>query len=146
PSFDGALKPNQILENAETVVQLDAPEDLATDGNALYVGDGAAIRRVDGANAVELRRFNRAITAFCCLPDGGVAVALDGRDVQVFASPSAATPRASFSDPAMNAVNALSPGPRGALIATNGSSARPYTQWSHDLMERGRSGRVLVLD
>ena len=146
PSFDGALKPNQILENAETVAQLDAPEDLATDGKALYVADGPAIRRVDGANAAEVRRFDRAITALCCLPDGGVAVALDGNEVQVFASPSATAPSASFSDPAMNAVNALSPGPKGTLIATNGSSARPYRQWSHDLMERGRSGRVLVLD
>ena len=49
PSFDGALKPNQILEKAETVAQLDAPEDLATDGKALYIADGAAIRRLDGA-------------------------------------------------------------------------------------------------
>ena len=32
PSFDGALKPNQILEKAETVAELEAPEDLATDG------------------------------------------------------------------------------------------------------------------
>ena len=32
PSFDGALKPNQILEQAETIGQFDAPEDLATDG------------------------------------------------------------------------------------------------------------------
>jgi len=103
PSFDGALKPNQILENAETVAQLDAPEDLATDGKALYVADGPAIRRVDGANAAEVRRFDRAITALCCLPHGGVAVALDGNEVQVFASPSATAPSASFSDPAMNA-------------------------------------------
>jgi len=43
PSFDGALKPNQILENAEVAAQLDAPEDLATDGKALYVADGPAI-------------------------------------------------------------------------------------------------------
>ena len=48
PSFDGALKPNQILEKAETVAQFDAPEDLATDGKALYIADGAAIRRLDG--------------------------------------------------------------------------------------------------
>ena len=29
PSFDGALKPNQMLEKAEIVGQFDAPEDLA---------------------------------------------------------------------------------------------------------------------
>ena len=87
PSFDGALKPNQILENAETIGQFDAPEDLATDGKALYIADGTAILRLDGAATTEVRRFDRAITALCCLPDGGIAVALDGREVQVFATP-----------------------------------------------------------
>ena len=37
------MKPNQILEKAETVGQFDAPEDLATDGKALYLADGTAI-------------------------------------------------------------------------------------------------------
>ena len=46
----------------------------------------------------------------------------------------------------MNAINALSPGSQGTLIATDGSTARPYRQWVHDLMERNRTGRVLVLD
>jgi hypothetical protein len=146
PSFDGALKPNQILERAETLAEFDAPEDLASDGKLLYVADGVAIRRVEGTAVTEVRRFDRAITALCCLPDGGIAVALDGREVQVFAQPSASTPSATFSDPTVNAINALAPGPRGMLIATDGSSARPYGQWVHDLMERGRSGRALVLD
>ena len=53
PSFDGALKPNQILAKAETIGQFDAPEDLATDGKALYIADGAAVRRLDyGSQAV----------------------------------------------------------------------------------------------
>ncbi len=92
PSFDGALKPNQILEKAETLAQLEAPEDLATDGQALYIADGSVIRRLDGAATTVVRRFDRSITALCCLPDGGIAVALDGREVQVFATPSATTP------------------------------------------------------
>jgi hypothetical protein len=146
PSFDGALKPNQILEKAETVARFDAPEDLATDGKALFIADGAAILRLDGTATAEIRRFDRTITALCCLPDGGMAVALDGREVQVFATPSAASPRAVISDPSMNAINALSPGPQGILIATDGSTARPYGQWVRDLMERGRTGRVLSID
>ena len=146
PSFDGALKPNQILENAEIVAQLDAPEDLATDGKVLYIADGTAIRRLDGTATTEIRRFDRAITALCCLPDGGIAVALDGREVQIFATPAAAAPTSTIADPSMNAINALAPGPNGTLIATDGSAALPYAQWVRDLMERGRSGRVLVLD
>ena len=45
-----------------------------------------------------------------------------------------------------DAINALSPGPGGTLIATDGSTTRPYQQWAHDLMERGRTGRVLSID
>ena len=146
PSFDGALKPNQILEKAETIGQFEAPEDLATDGKALYIADGAALLCLDGSATTEVRRFDRAISALCCLPNGGIAAALDGREVQVFATPSATAARATFTDPSLSAINALSAGPGGTLIATNGSAARPYPQWVYDLMERGRSGKVLVLD
>ena len=146
PSFDGALKPNQILEKAETLAQLESPQDLATDGNAVYIADGQVLRRLDGAGVTELRHFDRNITALCCLPDGGLAIALDGREVQVFASPSAAAATTTITDPSMTAINALSPGPAGTLLATDGSSTRPYAQWVHDLMERGSTGRVLVLD
>ncbi|MGO8908403.1 MAG: hypothetical protein ACLQDM_03605 [Bradyrhizobium sp.] len=146
PSFDGALKPNQILEKAEFVGQFDAPEDLATDGKALYIADGTTLRCLDGAATTEVRRFVRPITALCCLPNGGIAVALDGREVQVFAEPSAPSATVTFSGPSMNAINALAPGPDQTLVATDGSTAHPYRQWVHDLMERGRTGRVLVLD
>jgi hypothetical protein len=147
PSFDGALKPNQRLEQAETIGQFAAAEDLATDGNVLYLADGPAILRLDGAGAAtETRRFDRPVTALCCLPGGGLAVALDGRAVQVFATPSASSAAATFSDPAINAINALSPGPHGTLIATDGSTVRPWHQWVHDLMGRGRTGKVLLFD
>jgi hypothetical protein len=146
PSFDGALKSNQILETAETVGQFEAAEDIATDGKAIYIADGAAIRRFDSAGITEVRRFDRAITALCCLPDGGIAVALDGREIRVFATPSTSVAAATFTDPSMNAVNALARGKDATLVATDGSSARPTGQWAYDLMERGRTGRVFALD
>src|ERR1700739_949919 len=57
PTFDGALKPNQILEKAEIVAQFNAPEDLATDGRSLYIADGTAILRLDGATIAQGRRL-----------------------------------------------------------------------------------------
>ncbi|HEY3790310.1 MAG TPA: hypothetical protein VGM09_00650, partial [Bradyrhizobium sp.] len=101
PSFDGALKPNQILEKAETAGQFEAPEDIATDGKAIYIADGVAIRRHGASGVTEIRRFDRPITALCCLPDNGIAVALDGREVRVFATPSAENARVAFADPSM---------------------------------------------
>jgi hypothetical protein len=146
PSFDGALKPNQILEQAATVASFEAPEDLAVCGGALYIADGVLLRRLDGDEASEVRRFDRPITALCGLPDGSLAVALDGHEVQLLATPSATSPVLSFADSSLNAVNALAPGPQGTLLATDGSTARPYRQWVRDLMERGRTGRVWRLD
>ena len=146
PSFDGALKPNQILEKAETAGQFEQPEDIATDGKAIYIADGMAIRRLDASGTSEIRRFDRPITALCCMGDGGMAVALDGREVRVFATPSAENARVTFTDPSMHAVNALTPGKAGMLVATDGSSTRPAGQWVYDLMERGRTGKVFALD
>ena len=59
PSFDGALKPNQKLEQAETIFECVAPEDLATDGANLYLADGPRLLRLDGNAATEIRAFDR---------------------------------------------------------------------------------------
>jgi sugar lactone lactonase YvrE len=146
PPFDGALKPNQLLEKAETVALLDAAEDITTDGQAIYIADGAALLRFAAGSTSTIRSFDRTITALCCLPDGRIAIALDGREVRVFATPSSPHPDATFADPSMNAVNALAPGPDGTLVATDGSTLRTCGQWAYDLMERGQSGRLFSLD
>ena len=146
PPFDGALQPNQLLEHAELVAELPDGEDIATDGAQIYVADGAAIRRLDGATLIDVRRFDRMITAFCLLPNGGLAVALEGAEVRVFASIEGADDGKSFTGPSMTAVNALAAGSSGAVLATDGSQAEPYARWAHDLMNRGASGRLLSLD
>lgn len=145
PSFDGALKPNQKLEEAEILFECAAPQDLATDGRAIYLADGPKLLRLDGGSATEIRVFEAPISALACLPAGELAVALAGREVRVFAEPSAAQPRAVFAA-GLNAVNALTPAPGGALMATDGSMTRSADEWAWDLMEHGRSGRLLLLD
>src|SRR3954471_18317114 len=76
PSFDGALKPNQLLEQAETVASFEAPEDLATDGKAVYIADGSTLLRLEAGSPTRIRNFDKAVTALCYLPDGRFAVAL----------------------------------------------------------------------
>ena len=48
PSFDGALKPNQILEKAEIVGQFDAPEDLVVGPIVGQRGHGPPAYRMFG--------------------------------------------------------------------------------------------------
>lgn len=146
PSFDGALKPNQALESAQTLLECEAPEDLATDGRNLYLADGQRLLRLDGSAATELRRFERPISALCALPDGGIAVALAAREVRIYPNPASGEPSVTFTDAAFNAINALTPGSDGALIATDGSAKCSVDDWARDLMELNRSGRVYRLD
>ncbi len=145
PSFDGALKPNQALDKAEPLFECAAPEDLAADGADLYLADGRRLARIEGGGATTVQEFDRAITALCCLPGGRIAVALAGSEIRVYPSPTAREPSVVFSQ-GLHSVNALAPAGPDALYASDGSSARDVDQWAQDLLEGGRTGRVLRFD
>ncbi|MGZ3442756.1 MAG: hypothetical protein ACXVDD_24715, partial [Polyangia bacterium] len=99
PVFDGALKSNNLLEQASTFAALDAPEDLASDGRSLFVADGGTVLRYDlggdgargqagGSAAATLAHGGtQSVTALACLTGGGFAIALDGREVRVVGGP-----------------------------------------------------------
>jgi hypothetical protein len=146
PPFDGALKPNQLLEGAAVVAQLDAPDDLATNGRSVFASDGPRLLHLDGSALNEVQRFDRTITALTCLPDGGFAVAFQGREICIQGGKHDGTRWSDAAGKPFCAVNALSPAPNGKLLATDGSATQPCDKWSHDLMELGRTGRILELD
>ena len=145
PSFDGALKPNQMLASAETLLQCEAPEDLAIDGQSLLVADGAKLLRLTGSAPSEIRTFERPISALATLPNRRLAVALGGTEVRIYDDASAKIP-ASVLTGDFHAVNALAPAPDGTLIVTDGSLLRNANDWARDLMELGETGRVFRLD
>jgi len=147
PPFDGQLKPNQLLETAAVVATLEAPEDLATDGKSVFIADGTAVLRLGAGAPVEVARFERAVTALCCLGDGGVAVALAGSEITVRGGAQDGRRWEKAAGRPLIAVNALAPSADGrGLLATDGSRAQPYERWCHDLMAGGSSGRVVALD
>jgi hypothetical protein len=146
PIFDGALKPNQILEQAETFAELEAPEDLATDGTSLFVADGSAVLRYDGDLATTVAQVDGRITALAMLPHGGLAVAIDGTEVRIVGGARDGQTWSSVGGKPLFAANAICATADGRLLVTDGSQAQPYDRWCHDLMSLGRSGRILELD
>ncbi len=146
PTFDGALKPNQLLERAEVVAEFAEPEDLARIGDALYLADGSALRRCDGHAFPEVRRFDRPISAVCGLSAGRLAVVLAGTEIRVFSAAEGTDAGRSITGGGMHAVNALAAGPDGGLLATDGSATESSRDWARDLLNRGRSGRLLAID
>lgn len=151
PVFDGALKSNHLLETAPVFATLESPEDLASDGQSLYVADGPCVlRHADpdaGAQAAqELQRFDRPVTALAALPGGGLAIALAGREVRVLGGPHDGRRWDAVAGRPLHAVNAIGAAPGGRLLVTDGSREHPVTLWKHDLMSLGCSGRLLELD
>jgi hypothetical protein len=146
PPFDGALKPNNLLEEAAVAVELEAPEDIASDGSAVFIADGAKLLRLERGGPAEIARFDRPLTAVAALPGGAFAVALDGREVRLMRGNETVRQWSAAAGKPFLAVNAVSPAPDGTLLVTDGSERQPYARWCHDLMELGESGRALVLD
>jgi hypothetical protein len=147
PVLDGALRSNRLIEDAEVVAEFDAPEDLASDGRSLFVADGARMLRVDGTGAQAVDHvFDRAISALACLPGGGIAVAIDGSEVRVVGGPHDGRRFDAAGGRRLNAVNALAGTVSGRLLASDGSQTQPPERWKHDVMELGRSGRLVEFD
>jgi hypothetical protein len=146
PIFDGALKANQILEQAEIFAELEAPEDLATDGTSLFVADGSAVLRYDGDLATTVAQVDGRITALAILPHGGLAVAIDGTELRVIGGAHDGQTWSSVAGKPLVAANAICATADGKLLVTDGSQAQPYDRWCHDLMSLGRSGRILEID
>jgi hypothetical protein len=149
PVFDGALKSNTLIEDAAVVAELEAPQDIASDGASIFVADGLRVLRFDAgvaAPGVEVLRFERPITALACLPGGGFALALDGKEVRLVGGAHDGLRFTAVAGQPLNAVNALGADARGRLLATDGSMRQPVERWKHDLMELGRSGRLLEFD
>jgi len=147
PVFDGALKSNNLLEDAAVFASLKAPEDLATDGHSLFVADGTTVLRYEVGSAVpgsaEVRSFDRPVTAIACLPGGGLAVALDGRELRILGGLHDGRRWDAAAGKPLNAVNSISASADGRLLVTDGSRDHPTAHWKHDLMSLGRSGRLL---
>ena len=141
PPFDGALKPNQYLEQAEVFAQIPDAVDLAADGDDLLVAQGASVFRYRGGEAVEVASFQARLTALCAPPGGGLAVALEGRRVQRVGGNS----WEGVGGVKFNAVNAIAPGPKGSLLVTDGSNVNEVDRWDLDLMTEGRTGRLVEL-
>ena len=149
PVFDGALKSNTLIEDAAVVADLESPQDMASDGASIFVADGLRVLRFDAdaaAPGVEALRFERPVTALACLPGGGFAVALDGKEVRLVGGAHDGLRFTAVAGQPLNAVNALGADARGRLLASDGSATQPVERWKHDLMELGRSGRLLQFE
>lgn len=143
PILDGAFKPNNLLEEAQIVLERAGLEDiaLAPDGRLLAAA-GNEVLLVGEGKAEPLESHDGAITALTVLKDGRRAVALGDRILIQGAS----SPIAEGAGRPFRAITALAPAENGSLLVCDASSKHSGDKWQHDLMTKGRSGRLLALD
>ncbi|PUE12369.1 strictosidine synthase [Limnohabitans sp. T6-20] len=147
PVMDGALKPNRQLDDATVVAEIAGIDDLACDGQQLWISAGPRLLRLQEGQPVLVREFNVNITALAAQAKGTLAVALGGTQVQLLhtqadGSLSDGPVLQSLEGQPLHSVNALAFEADGAVLLSDGSQRRSTDQWCHDLMELGHSGRV----
>lgn len=146
PPMDGPLKPNHIIDNAEVVAELEDGTDLASDGENLWIADGQRVFRLlpDGEKELVVE-FPQKVTAITWIAGRGIAVALDGCEVQIVGDKGWSTRVRSPGGKPLHAVTAISSTRDDGLVVTDASATYPTADWARDLLEKGRSGRVCRL-
>lgn len=143
PILDGAFRPNNLLEDADVVLERAGLEDIALSADgSLFAAAGRELLLIgkDGARVVET--FDGPITALAFLKDGRRVVAL-GDHILIEGRVDAVTQAAGRP---LRAVTALSPAADGKLLVCDASADNAYERWQFDLMDKRHSGRLLSID
>lgn len=143
PIFDGPLRPNNHLDDAEVLLDDVLLNDIAADGSGgLYAAQSERLIRIDAAGEVRLQEtFDAPIQALCC-SNGVLAVAQEGR-VVLRGGNHDGTVIDSCNGHPLKSLNAVAFDDGGDLYISQGSMTHGSEQWKRDLMSRGASGRVL---
>ena len=143
PIMDGAMKPNRALDEAAVVLNLTGIDDIASDGQHLWISAGTVLYQLDGQQAREVRRFDAAITALAADGHGHLAVALGGRELHLLdASGAPLAQTSALAGRALHSANALAFEGSDYLLVSDGSEQFGPDKWCHDLMQHGNTGKV----
>lgn len=143
PIMDGAIQPNRVLDEAAVVLGLPDIDDIASDGQQLWISAGPVLYRLDGEQAREVRRFDAPITALAADAKGRIAVALGGQELRLLdADGTTVAQTRALAGRALHSANALAFEGEDSLLVSDGSEQFGPDQWCHDLMQHGKTGKV----
>lgn len=135
PPMDGALRPNNQLEEAPAGMAAVAPDFLVLKDARPVWAEGVRVMDEKG----EVERAAGEITALAVSAGGRFAMAVDGAGISVDGEVPAALA-------GLSCVTALAFEGDAALWVAIGSTANPIRQWSKDFLEKRSTGRVLRYD
>ena len=144
PSMDGALRPNQALDQAKVLAACSSPDNAVLCAGRCYFSSGGALLRcsTESGETEEARRFDDAIIAIAASPDGALAVALAEKGIVLIGGAHDGAAIAGLGPKALTAITALAFADEDTLIACVGSDRVAVDEWQRDLLEQGENGSV----
>ena len=150
PPMDGALRPNTMLDDAESIVTVAGPDNLAWIEGRLVFSSANKVMAVNrpGAEAATdmIAEFAASIACLAGRPDGGSSVGLDNGQILVWDAEGRQTTIDGVGPGNLKCPTALLFLDRDTLIVCQGSADVAPGQWARDLMQHGASGSVWRID
>ncbi|TIR27818.1 MAG: strictosidine synthase [Mesorhizobium sp.] len=148
PVMDGALKPNNLLEQVSGIGTLKDADNLLIAGNLVLASSGRSLVEIGNDGSVATRATYEADITFLAASAGGaIAVGLDGQGIAIAGGPhNGKRLPANIGNQRLNCPTAGVFVDEDMLVVCNGSGACPVGEWARDLLELGRSGSVLKID
>jgi len=142
PSLDGALKPNNRLDEEPEGISGEAPDNLVGFGSMVIWSEGATLR--SGETGDIWLQMPSEVTALAAFSDQILAVALLGDGVVLLDQQG--EEQKHFSSPELNHITALCFLDTDTLVLTVGSTRNSFHNWQKDLLEQKYSGQLIKLD
>ncbi|MFK5980692.1 MAG: hypothetical protein QM488_17605 [Rhizobiaceae bacterium] len=146
PPLDGVLLPNTHLDEADHVLNIGEPDNLASDGKHIWFSSGTELRQLDLAKKTSklLRNFPAPITCFAPMGDNEFVVGLESGKV-VFCSGGKLDYTLVLEEldgRAIRCPTAMAVTQEGEILLCLGSQQCGSQEWKLDLMSRNSSGSV----
>ncbi|MES1152117.1 MAG: hypothetical protein ABUL54_09490, partial [Dongia sp.] len=144
PPMDGALKPNTALDDAPAAVEIDAPDNLCSDGDRLVFSSGDKVFAFAAGSMEEIQGFDAPVTALAMSSAGDLAIGLDNGELGLM--PRDGSPRELPATANLACPTALAFDEAGALYVAQGSARHRPSDWAVDLMSKNAFGSVWRID
>jgi hypothetical protein len=146
PPMDGTLRPNQALESASPVLEIERPDNLVRERGRILFSSGNTVFTLEenATEAKEVIKFKSEVSCLAGDENGNVVAGLNDGTLYVVFGPRQGEwlpdPGARPSCPTALLIDGQS------LIVCHGSKQNKTSAWKQDLMERNASGSVWRID
>jgi hypothetical protein len=147
PVMDGALKPNDRLDRAASVAEIDEVDNLVSPGGRIVCSSANRLLSIaDGGSIENILETEAPISCLAASKGGALAIGIDGRGVRIKGGKHDGTLVDRAGDSLLSCATAAVFLDEDRLAVTNGSSRFNASGWQHDLLHHGRTGSVAIVD